>query len=179
MNVTELKQKALDEAARTVTDYSRLVGKVTRIECEDGFVLPVLWQAGNYAHLCGLDYWKDASRIIGLPSKRFYFDLLLGKHISVKNVSPSGNPKWLAGKSEILHKAVCHILDSDAVVVSGNGRVDYYVGTDEWVFGISFDKNRKTWYPKSLRKDSYQTVMKPNTPVHVVSAANIQESSFD
>ena len=44
--------------------HERLEGRSIKIHCEDDLTLAIVWDAGNFAHLCGLDYYLDA---VGVP----------------------------------------------------------------------------------------------------------------
>ena len=91
MNVTREKERMLGEARKAALSYQCLVGRTTRIVCDDGFEVAIRWRAENFAHLCGLDYYADDHRRRSLPARRLYVDLLARKRISPKRVAPTGD----------------------------------------------------------------------------------------
>ena len=85
------KEYALAQAhAAALLYHERLEGRSIKNHCEDDLTLAIVWDSGNFAHLCGLDYYLDDSKRCRLPPRKLYEDLLRGRRISPKRVSPLG-----------------------------------------------------------------------------------------
>ncbi|KFI50030.1 PBECR4 domain-containing protein [Bifidobacterium biavatii] len=167
MNITKAKIDMLAAARKAAPAYSRLVGMTTTFICSDGFTLPVRWQASNFAHLCGLDYYTDASRTRRYPYAKFYEHLIAGRRISERQVAPNGDVRWLPEKMKMLAGAM-EVDKADAVVESGNSRIMFYTGTDVWCIGIGYDHKNGYYFPQSLVRKSYEKAMKPGSTAHPV-----------
>ena len=150
MNVTREKERMLGEARKAALSYQCLVGRTTRIVCDDGFEVAIRWRAENFAHLCGLDYYADDHRRRSLPARRLYVDLLARKRISPKRVAPTGDANWLKAKADVIAGAF-ELDKAELVVESGNSRVRLYFGGSAWHLGPGRDDNG-LYYPKSLKK---------------------------
>ncbi len=136
VNITKMKEYALAQAhAAALLYHERLEGRATRIHCEDGLALVIVWDEGNFAHLCGLDYYLDDSKRRRLPPRKLYEDLLKGRRISPKRVSPHGDVQWLKKKADVLTDAV-DMSKVTHVVVSGNSRIVLYAGNEVWCIGL-------------------------------------------
>lgn len=58
VNITKTKEYALAQAhAAALLYHERLEGRSIKIHCEDDLTLAIVWDSGNFAHLCGLDYY--------------------------------------------------------------------------------------------------------------------------
>ncbi len=91
VNITKTKEYALAQAhAAALLYHERLEGRSIKNHCEDDLTLAIVWDSGNFAHLCGLDYYLDDSKRCRLPPRKLYEDLLRGRRISPKRVSPLG-----------------------------------------------------------------------------------------
>lgn len=167
MDVTKAKKSVLAAARKAAPGYAMLIGMTTTFVCSDGFRLPVRWEASNFAHLCGLDYYVDASRIRRYPYARFHEHLMEGRRISERQVAPSGDARWLGYKAEVLANAL-DLDDAEAVVESGNSRILFYAGNTVWCIGIGYDRGGGYYYPQSLVRKSYENAMKPGTKIHPV-----------
>lgn len=167
MDVTKAKKAMLGAARTAAPRYLKLVGMTTTFVCKDGFRLPVRWEASNFAHLCGLDYFTDASRTKRYPYAKLLEHLLRGKRISERQVAPNGDARWLPCKADVLANAL-DLDKADAVVESGNSRIMFYAGTTIWCIGIGHDHAGGYYYPQSLVRKSYEKAMKPDTTAHPV-----------
>lgn len=128
VNITKTKEYALAQAhAAALLYHERLEGRSIKIHCEDDLTLAIVWDAGNFAHLCGLDYYLDDSKRCRLPPRKLYEDLLRGRRISPKRVSPHGDVQWLKKKADVLTDAM-DMSKVTHVVVSGNSRIVLYAG---------------------------------------------------
>ena len=148
--------------------HERLEGRATRIHCEDGLALVIVWDEGNFAHLCGLDYYLDDSKRRRLPPRKLYEDLLKGRRISPKRVSPHGDVQWLKKKADVLTDAM-DMSKVTHVVVSGNSRIVLYAGNEVWCIGLGRMRDER-YYPQSLIKKSFDEVRKTGTIAHTVAA---------
>ncbi|MSG01450.1 hypothetical protein GKF79_24965, partial [Escherichia coli] len=97
--------------------------------------VPIGRDSGNFAHLCGLDYYLDDSKRCRLPPRKLYEDLLRGRRISPKRVSPHGDVQWLKKKADVLTDAM-DMSKVTHVVVSGNSRIVLYAGNEVWCIGL-------------------------------------------
>lgn len=168
MDVTGEKRRMLGEARKAATLYANLVGTVTVIVCDDGSMIRVRWDASNFAHLCGLDYYADDNRRRRLPARRLYVDLLSCARISPKRVHPTGDTRWLARKADVIAEAFD--LDSAEIVVeSGNSRICLYLGNTTWCIGLGRRNDSDDYYPQSLRKGPAINERRPHTTIrHVI-----------
>lgn len=167
MDITKAKTDMLVVAREAAHSYARLVGMTTTFVCHDGFRLPVRWESSNFAHLCGLDYYTDGRRVRRYPYATFYEHLIAGRRISIRQIAPSTDPRWLADKARVLVAAM-DIENADAVVESGNSRIVFYAGTEVWCVGIGHDRENDYWFPQSLVRKSYEKAMRPGSVVHAV-----------
>ena len=169
VNITKMKEYALAQAhAAALLYHERLEGRATRIHCEDGLALVIVWDEGNFAHLCGLDYHLDDSKRRRLPPRKLYEDLLKGRRISPKRVSPHGDVQWLKKKADVLTDAM-DMSKVTHVVVSGNSRIVLYAGNEVWCIGLGRMRDGR-YYPQSLVKKSFDEVRKTGTVTHIVAA---------
>lgn len=171
MNVTREKERMLGEARKAALSYQCLVGRTTRIVCDDGFEVAIRWRAENFAHLCGLDYYADDHRRRSLPARRLYVDLLARKRISPKRVAPTGDVNWLKAKADVIAGAF-ELDKAELVVESGNSRVRLYFGGSAWHLGLGRDDNG-LYYPKSLKKGPTADERKPGTSLHYVRSIDL------
>ena len=89
--ISKTMEYALAQAhAAALLYHERLEGRSIKNHCEDDLTLAIVWDSGNFAHLCGLDYYLDDSKRCRLPPRKLYEDLLRGRRISPKRVSPLG-----------------------------------------------------------------------------------------
>lgn len=167
MNVTKEKERMLREARKAAGSYQRLVGRTTRIVCDDGFEVTIRWKAKNFAHLCGLDYYADDHRTRPLPSRRLYVDLLSSKRISAKRVAPTGEASWLAAKADMIADAF-DLEEANLVVESGDSRIRLYFGGSVWHLGLGRDAGTGLYYPQSLRKGPTDSAGKTGMKLHSV-----------
>lgn len=71
VNITKTKEYALAQAhAAALLYHERLEGRSIKIHCEDDLTLAIVWDSGNFAHLCGLDYYLDDSKRCRLPPRK-------------------------------------------------------------------------------------------------------------
>ena len=171
LNVTREKERMLGEARKAALSYQCLVGRTTRIVCDDGFEVAIRWRAENFAHLCGLDYYADDHRRRSLPARRLYVDLLARKRISPKRVAPTGDANWLKAKADVIAGAF-ELDKAELVVESGNSRVRLYFGGSAWHLGLGRDDNG-LYYPKSLKKGPTADERKPGTSLHYVRSIDL------
>lgn len=171
LNVTREKERMLGEARKAALSYQCLVGRTTRIVCDDGFEVAIRWRAENFAHLCGLDYYADDHRRRSLPARRLYVDLLARKRISPKRVAPTGDANWLKAKADVIAGAF-ELDKAELVVESGNSRVRLYFGGSAWHLGLGRDDNG-LYYPKSLKKGPTSDERKPGTSLHYVRSIDL------
>ncbi|MBV3121308.1 hypothetical protein KSY59_02965 [Bifidobacterium longum] len=148
--------------------HERLEGRSIKIHCEDDLTLAIVWDAGNFAHLCGLDYYLDDSKRCRLPPRKLYEDLLRERRISPKRVSPHGDVQWLKKKADVLTDAM-DMSKVTHVVVSGNSRIVLYAGNEVWCIGLGRMRDGR-YYPQSLVKKSFDEVRKTGTVTHIVAA---------
>ncbi|WP_125967901.1 PBECR4 domain-containing protein [Bifidobacterium samirii] len=165
MNITKAKSLMLASARAAIPAYSRLVGMTTTFICEDGFALPVRWEASNFAHLCGLDYYTDGTRTRRYPYVKLYEHIAAGKRISERQLAPNGDPRWLPYKAEAITGAF-HLDKAEVIVESGNSRILFYTGNTVWCIGVGYDREHDYYYPQSLVRKSYEKAMKPGSAIH-------------
>lgn len=169
VNITKTKGYALAQAhAAALLYHERLEGRSIKIHCEDDLTLAIVWDAGNFAHLCGLDYYLDDSKRCRLPPRKLYEDLLRERRISPKRVSPHGDVQWLKKKADVLTDAM-DMSKVTHVVVSGNSRIVLYAGNEVWCIGLGRMRDGR-YYPQSLVKKSFDEVRKTGTVTHIVAA---------
>lgn len=148
--------------------HERLEGRSIKIHCEDDLTLAIVWDSGNFAHLCGLDYYLDDSKRCRLPPRKLYEDLLRGRRISPKRVSPHGDVQWLKKKADVLTDAM-DMSKVTHVVVPGNSRIVLYAGNEVWCIGLGRMRDGR-YYPQPLVKKSFDEVRKTGTVTHIVAA---------
>ena len=169
MNITKTKEYALAQAhAAALLYHERLEGRSIKIHCEDDLTLAIVWDSGNFAHLCGLDYYLDDSKRCRLPPRKLYEDLLRGRRISPKRVSPHGDVQWLKKKADALTDAM-DMSKVTHVVVPGNSRIVLYAGNEVWCIGLGRMRDGR-YYPQPLVKKSFDEVRKTGTVTHIVAA---------
>lgn len=169
VNVTEEKRRMLGKARKAARLYSKIAGTTTRITCDNGMTLDVRWDASNFAHLCGLDYYADDNRTRRLPARRLYVDLLSGRKISARRVVPTGDPRWLSRKADVIAEAF-ELDNSSIVVESGNSRIRVYLGNAIWCIGLGRRNENEPYYPQSLRKGNAVRERLPGTEIsHVIA----------
>ena len=169
MNITKTKEYALAQAhAAALLYHERLEGRSIKNHCEDDLTLAIVWDSGNFAHLCGLDYYLDDSKRCRLPPRKLYEDLLRGRRISPKRVSPHGDVQWLKKKADVLTDAM-DMSKVTHVVVSGNSRIVLYAGNEVWCIGLGRMRDGR-YYPQPLVKKSFDEVRKTGTVTHIVAA---------
>ena len=130
--------------------HERLEGRSIKIPVND-LTLAIVWDS-NSAHLCGLDYYLDDSKRCRLPLRKLYEDLLRGRRISPKRVSPHGDVQWLKKKADVLTDAM-DMSKVTHVVVPGNSRIVLYAGNEVWCIGLG--RMRDGRYPQPLVKKSF------------------------
>ena len=169
VNITKTKEYALAQAhAAALLYHERLEGRSIKIHCEDDLTLAIVWESGNFAHLCGLDYYLDDSKRCRLPPRKLYEDLLRGRRISPKRVSPHGDVQWLKKKADVLTDAM-DMSKVTHVVVPGNSRIVLYAGNEVWCIGLGRMRDGR-YYPQPLVKKSFDEVRKTGTVTHIVAA---------
>ena len=139
-----------------------------KIHCEDDLTLAIVWDSGNFAHLCGLDYYLDDSKRCRLPPRKLYEDLLRGRRISPKRVVAHGDVQWLKKKADVLTDAM-DMSKVTHVVVSGNSSIVLYAGNAGLVHRSGRMRDGR-YYPQSLVKKSFNEVRKTGTVTHIVAA---------
>ena len=185
VNLSREKRRALLTAAEAVRIYeSDLRDRRTTIYCEDGFSVEIIWGKGNFAHLCGLDYFIDEAKTIPGSARRFY-DLLLGTQIDnlVKHVKVREKVSFVQKKSRVICRALRFdgakiIADSslkDIAIAFGNeldGKAEEYT----WCIGLGLDQKRSTeehpvYFPRSLRQQSALAaeIHEDGTKTHIIT----------
>ena len=68
MNITKTKEYALAQAhAAALLYHERLEGRSIKIHCEDDLTLAIVWDSGNFAHLCAwIIIWMIPSDVVFL-----------------------------------------------------------------------------------------------------------------
>lgn len=168
VNVTEEKRRMLGEARKAAELYKRLAGTVTRVTCDDGTHLDIRWNASNFAHLCGLDYYADDKRTRRLPARRLYVDLLSNAKIPAKRVAPTGDAGWLSKKADVIAQAF-DLTQARIIVESGNSRIRIYLGNETWCIGLGRTNETDAYYPQSLRKGPAIKEKLPGTGIHQIT----------
>ena len=159
------KKKLISLYAPAVESYSRLEGRHTVFDCENGFCLDVLWRKHNFEHLCGV-YCDRPPEVIHagrLTEAEFFYDALRKGRLAVDSIHYPDYRKAY-GKALVLHEILSLPIGVEVIVDSDKSSIDYFYGNDHWCLGLDayHDTNRIdssfsdgfVHYPKSVRKQS-------------------------
>lgn len=170
--------KLIMPAAKYFNEY--LIGRNTKIICENNETYRINWEKQNFMHLCGLRYQKPSGHHHIVQAEVFYDDLLSHK-LSIKNIGfTHTNTGILKSKCQVILPALQ--LDSRTNLLTikapaNKANVTLYIGNTGFALGL-LEKliNDGEYIPSSLRK---QDVNSPNLRLSETSPIRVLKTIIE